>query len=312
MAAYQIERFIEVSVPPPRVFAVVADFNTWSTWSPWLIADPEAKVRITGTTGAVGSVYSWSGEVTGAGEMELRQAERDQRLELDLRFLKPFKTRADVSFELQPSATGTRLTWRMSGKMPWFLFWMIPMMKTFVGLDYHRGLLMLKDWIERGKIESKVTSHGVTPIGPLRMFGVRASAHVEQVGPVAKPAMERCQRLFGQHGLPMTGEGIAVYHRMDVKRGMLEFTIGRIVPESASLPGGGELHEWRLPAVRAFRVEHEGAYHHLGNGWSVANQITRYRKMKQSNAGAFEIYRPAPENSAPAGLKVDVFLPLKG
>lgn len=312
MPAYQIERSIEISVSPSRVFAVVSDFNTWSTWSPWLIAEPDATVRVTGRPGVLGSSYTWSGDVTGAGEMELRQAERDRRLEIELRFLKPFKTTAGVAFDLQATAGGTRLTWRMNGSMPWFLFWMIPMMKTFIGLDYHRGLLMLKDWIETGKIESKATPHGITPIGPLRMFGVRASAHVEKVGPIAKSAMERCQQLFEQSGLPLAGEGIAVYPRMDVKDGTLELIVGRIVPESATLPAGGELHEWRLPAARAFRVEHQGAYHHLGNGWSVANQITRHRKLKQSNAGAFEIYRAGPKDTPPAGAKVDIFLPLRG
>jgi hypothetical protein len=277
-----------------------------------LIADPGAKVSITGSPGGAGSTYTWSGEVTGDGEMELRQAQGDRRLEIELRFLKPFKTTAEVVFDLQPSAAGTRLTWRMDGRMPWFLFWMIPMMKTFVGLDYHRGLLMLKDWIETGKIESKVTPHGITLVGPLRMFGVRASAHVEQVGPTARPAMERCQQLFAQAGLPPSGEGIAVYHRMDVKRGTLDFTLGYLVPESAVLPAGLDLHEWKLPATRAFRVEHAGAYHHLGNGWSVANQLTRHRKLKQSKAGAFEIYRDSPQDTASARLRVDIFLPLRG
>ena len=312
MPAYQIERSILVSVPPSGVFAVVSDFNTWSSWSPWLIADPGATVRVSGEPGSVGSGYSWSGEVTGAGDMELRKVERGRRLEIELRFLRPFKSRAEVVFELQANPAGTLLTWRMSGSLPWFLFWMIPMLKTFVGLDYHRGLLMLKDWIETGRIDSKTTSHGVTPVGPLRMFGVRASAHLETVGTVGPPAMERSQQLFRQHGLPVTGEGIAVYHHLAVKTGMLDFIIGRVVPDSATLPKGTDLCEWRLPAVRAFRVEFEGAYHHLGNGWSVANQLARHHKLKQSNAGAFELYRPLVQGAAPTDRKVDIFLPLKG
>ncbi|MFO1449458.1 MAG: SRPBCC family protein [Opitutaceae bacterium] len=312
MPAYQVERSIAVSAPPSRVFSVVADFNTWSTWSPWLIADPGASVRVSGPPGSVGSGYAWCGDVSGAGEMEFRKVERDRRLEIELRFLKPFKSRANVEFELQPSPAGAVLTWRMSGSLPWFLFWMIPMLKTFVGQDYHRGLLMVKDWIETGKIESKTTPHGITPVGPLRMFGVRASAHLEEVGSIAPPAMDRCEQLFRKHGLPVTGEGIAVYHRLAVKTGRLDFIIGHLVPDSATLPTGAELAEWRLPAVRAFRVEFEGVHHHLGNGWSVANQITRHRKLKQSNAGAFELYRPLAPGAALANRTVDIFLPLKG
>ena len=35
----------------------------------------------------------------------------------------------------------------MRGALPWFLFWMRPAMETFIGMDYERGLKMLKDWL---------------------------------------------------------------------------------------------------------------------------------------------------------------------
>lgn len=311
MPAYRIERSIELSAPPSGVFKVVSDFSTWSAWSPWLIADPEAEVRITGTPRTVGSGYSWSGEVTGAGEMDLRRTEPDQRIEINLRFLKPFRSAADVTFTLGPSPSGTRLTWSMEGHLPWFLFWMIPVVRTFVGMDYHRGLLMLKDLIETGKIESRVTPQGIASVGPLRVVGVRTSSHVEAVGAAARPALARCQELFAQHGIPRDGAALAVYHRMDVKQGTFHFTIGHVVPESLSLPPDTGLHEWRLPAVRAFHVEHVGPYRHLGNGWSVANQLARHQKLKQSKFGAFELYRNSPDDTAAADLRVDIYLPLK-
>lgn len=312
MPAYRIERSIELSAPPSEVFKVVSDFSTWTAWSPWLIAEPDAVVRLSGTPRTVGSGYAWEGDVTGSGQMELRQVEPDRHLDIELTFLKPFKSVADVAFDLSPSAAGTRLTWSMGGTLPWFMFWMIPMMKTFLGMDYHRGLLMLKDWIETGKIQSKVTPRDVTSVGPLRMVGVRTSSQVEAVGASAQPAMERCQQLFEHHGLPRDGDAIAVYHRMDVKVGTFEFTIGHVVPESVALPAGSGLQEWRLPAVRAFHVEHVGAYRHLGNGWSVANQLARHRKLKQSKVGAYEVYRHSPKDSAAAELRVDIYLPLKG
>jgi predicted transcriptional regulator YdeE/uncharacterized protein YndB with AHSA1/START domain len=313
MPAYQIERSVEVSAPPAKVFDTIADFNVWKRWSPWLISDPEANVTVTGNPGEAGQLYTWEGEVTGSGEMRLLEADRGRHLKIDLRFLKPFKSTAAVAFDFQPGPSGgTRVKWRMEGSMPWFLFWMIPMMKTFLGMDFHRGLLMVKDWVESGRIDSKVTPHEVEQVGPMRVFGVRAQAHVEAVGPEAKPALERCERLFDQHGLQRTGACLAAYHKMDVKRGMLDFTIGFVVSDTVALPAGSGLSEWRLPLCRAFRVEHLGAYHHLGNGWSVANTLARHRKLKQSNAGAFEVYRSTPKDAPPGSQRVDIYLPLKG
>jgi hypothetical protein len=59
-----------------------------------------------------------------------------------------------------------------------------------------------------------------------------------------------------------------------------------------------------------FRVEHIGAYKHLGNAWSIAKQVVRYKKMKQCRVGTYEIYRtvpPTPEQE----LVTDIYLPLK-
>ncbi len=54
-----------------------------------------------------------------------------------------------------------------------------------------------------------------------------------------------------------------------------------------------------------------GNYDHLGNSWSAANQYARYRKLKQSKVGTFEIYRNTPNDTAPAELRTDIFLPLR-
>ncbi len=46
------------------------------------------------------------------------------------------------------------------------------------------------------------------------------------------------------------------------------------------MPAG--LSEWSAPASSAFRVEHIGSYDHCGNGWSVAQQHVRHKKIKLS------------------------------
>ena len=39
---------------------------------------------------------------------------------------------------------------------------MKPQMETFIGMDYERGLKMLKEWIETDKIESMTRVRGPT------------------------------------------------------------------------------------------------------------------------------------------------------
>lgn len=46
------------------------------------------------------------------------------------------------------------------------------MMKTFIGMDYERGLKMLKEWIETGTVLSKTNARGIETVRPMRMAGI--------------------------------------------------------------------------------------------------------------------------------------------
>ena len=152
MPKYQIDKSIVIQSDPERIYDVVADYNTWTTWSPWLIAEPMAKVTVTDDSSSIGSRYAWLGDITGQGELEHKQLKPAELVEDELRFIKPFKTICKTAFHLKREGSGTRLSWTMDASLPWFLFWMVPMMKTLIGMDYQRGLTMLKDLIETGNI----------------------------------------------------------------------------------------------------------------------------------------------------------------
>jgi len=115
---------------------------------------------------------------------------------------------------------------------------------------------------------------------------------------------------LAEHNLPTDGEMISVYHDFDMKAQVFDYTTGFVIPESAATVQS-ELSHWAFPTTKALSVEHIGSYDHLGNAWSAANQFARYKKLKQSKAGAFEIYKNDPKEPASADLRTEIFLPLK-
>ena len=310
MPGYHVARTIEIAASPQRVYEVVADYGTWTTWSPWLLADPDAKVTVSSPANQVGSTYVWDGSITGQGELQHRHLVAGKLVDDELRFLKPFKTTCATSFELQPTSGGTRLTWNMQGSMPWFMFWMIPMMKTFIGMDYQRGLGMIKDWIETGSIPSRIDVRGAQPVGPLRVAGIADSTPVGLVGKKMEQTFESARAEFAKAGIK-PGTPVSVYTRFRVKQGVFDYLSGFELASGQQLPAGTRLQLWELPAVQAFQVRHTGSYHHLGNAWSAANQIVRCRKLKQRSCGTFEIYRNCPGEVPDAELITDIYLPLK-
>jgi effector-binding domain-containing protein len=177
-------------------------------------------------------------------------------------------------------------------------------------MDYERGLRMLKEWIETGEVRSNTKILGVESVAPMQMVGIRKTCACSDIGPSMEAAFAEAEQKMGQSGLPIDGAAISVYHVFDMKRQMCDYTSGFVVPqETGSVPA--ELASWSAPAGRALRVEHLGSYEHLGNAWSAAQQVARYRKLKQSKVGAYEIYRNNPKETPASELRTEIFLPLK-
>lgn len=311
MPAYHVEKSIIIDADPTTVFNTIADYSRWTIWSPWLIAEPTAKVVVSADPSSVGSTYAWVGAVTGEGKLTHKVLEPGKRIEDELCFIKPFKSLCTSAFFLTPAGAGTKVSWHMDGSMPWFLFWMIPMLKTFIGMDYSRGLRMLKDLIETGTIPTKVEVQGKQPVPRFKMIGIKSACSVESVGASMDEAFKKAQREFEQFRLPTDGKMISVYTKFRVKEGVFEYISGFIVPESTQVPAQSSLKEWTMIAANAFKVTHIGPYHHLGNGWSVANQLVRFRKMKQHRCGTYEIYVTTPPDTEERALVTEIYLPLK-
>ncbi|MBC8352526.1 MAG: SRPBCC family protein [Planctomycetes bacterium] len=310
MPRYHVYRSNQINATPQKVFDTISDFRTWTTWSPWLGAEPDAKVTVTENASSIGSIYSWQGELVGQGEIEHRDLQPGRLIKEEIRFLKPFKSKSEVAFEMELVGDGTKLTWHMRGALPWFLFWMKPQMEVFIGMDYERGLKMLKELLETGQILSETKIRGVEPVGPLRMAGVRKKYSLNDIGPSMAAMLADATEKFSKHNLPTDGEPMSVYHDFDMKSGIFDYTAGFALPESVGSVSE-ELSCWSLSATKALRVDHIGSYENLGNAWSAANQFARYKKLKQSKAGAFEIYKNNPNDTSPADLRTEISLPLR-
>lgn len=139
-----------VDSDPARLHALIDDFHVWQTWSPWEGLDPDLERSYTGAPSGVGAHYAWRGNrKAGAGSMEIT-ASTPERIEVALRFLKPFKALSDITFELAPNGNGTDVTWRMTGEQRGAaaLFAKVMPMDKLVGTDFERGLAQLKSVAE--------------------------------------------------------------------------------------------------------------------------------------------------------------------
>jgi len=145
---YTVERSTTIAAPAERVYDQIADFHKWTSWSPWEDLDPALRRKYSGAELGAGAVYAWSGNrKAGEGRMEIVRAVDAERVDIDLQFVKPFKSRSDTSFVLTPEGDdSTRVLWTMSGKKTFMtkVMGVFSSMDKMIGPDFEKGLDRLR------------------------------------------------------------------------------------------------------------------------------------------------------------------------
>ena len=201
MPSYEVRKTIEIDAPRQRVHEVLVDYSQWPVWSPWLCAERDCKLTLHGSAGQPGHGQDWQGDVIGSGQMRLlstgEASATEQRLAMDLKFLKPFKSQADITFNLQAvDETRTRVEWVMDSSLPFFLFFMTSGIKAMIASDYQRGLLQLKDYIETGTSPTQSDVAGIVEVDEINYIGNPGSSAMDSIGVALE---DKLGSLFNQH-----------------------------------------------------------------------------------------------------------------
>jgi len=150
---YNVFRTVEIARPKREVFNYLRSLKNMDEWSPWAKKDPNMEKKFTGTDGEVGCVSYWNGNKdVGEGEQEIKKITEGERIDSELRFLKPFKSTSDCYVTVEDAAVGsTRVTWGFSGKnkFPMTIFSLFKSMDSMVGPDFEEGMASLKEILEK-------------------------------------------------------------------------------------------------------------------------------------------------------------------
>ena len=307
MAKMHISKSINVKAPVEKVYEAISDFNHWAKWSPWLIQEPEATVNVAEDS----KYYEWEGKRLGTGNMQITGESTNEWVDYDLTFLKPWKSTAKVRFELERDGEETKVTWLMDSGLPFFLFWMKKMMTAFIGMDYERGLNMLKDYAEDGEVHSKLDFKGETEFPGCKYVGIRTQTGLRNVGPAMQEDFGKMHSFFEQNKELIAGEPFSQYHKWDVVKEQVAYTSAFPVSEIPSdLPEGFVSGE--IPATRVYTVAHKGPYAHLGNAWSTLYNMQRSKVFKSNKKiNPFETYLNMPGEVPDNDLVSAVHFPVK-
>lgn len=307
MPKINVTRSATINSSIDNVYSKLNDFNHWVEWSPWLIMEEGVKVTIADDA----KYYEWKGERVGEGNMSITLEDGKNNIEYDLTFLKPWKSEAKVKFMLSDNNERTTVTWSMDSKLPFFMFWMKKMMEGFVGMDYERGLNMLKDYIEVGEVKSKLDWRGESDFSGTKYIGIETTCDIDKMDEAMPSDFGKLEELMQKNEDLATGHAYSIYHKWDIAKSKATYTacVGvTSIPEN--LPD--DFISGEIPGTKIYTLRHTGKYDHLGNAWSTMMGMARNKEFNQKRGiHPWEHYITNPKETEEDANITDVIFAIK-
>lgn len=307
MPKIHIEQSIEIKSSSQEVFDSLVDFKQWQKWSPWLILEGGVQLEYAED----GKSYEWSGNRIGAGRMRLEQTLPPTEVNFDLQFLKPYKSQAKVFFQIEEVGGVSLVTWSMDTSLPFYLGWMKKSLVANLNWDYRRGLLMLKDFLEKGEVASQLHEEKDVHFAGCLYVGTTSECSIEGMEESMSQDMRELSFWVDDEELDIQGEPMTIYHKVDRVNDLCAFTVAVPVfeyPEELPSP----FHTGKIPPLKATRITHEGPYHHLSNAWAMGNMMIQNKEIKPIKGfPPFEVYLNDPQDTADELLETAIYYPVK-
>jgi uncharacterized protein YndB with AHSA1/START domain len=151
---YAVVREITINKPKQEVFNYVKFLKNQDNYSKWAMMDPGMKKEYKGTDGTVGFVSAWDSKEdnVGAGEQEIKKITDSERIDMELRFKRPFEATDNAYMTTEAvDSNQTKVKWGFEGKMkyPMNVMLLCMDMDKMLGKDLDTGLSNLKNILEK-------------------------------------------------------------------------------------------------------------------------------------------------------------------
>jgi len=151
---YTIEREIVIHKSKGEVFNYVKYLKNQDYYSKWVMTDPQMKKDFKGTDGTAGFIFAWDSKDknAGKGEQEIKKVAEGERIDMEIRFERPFKNVSDTYMStgnVGPNQTKVKWVFGSKLKYPMNLMLLFMNFDKLLGRDMETSLATLKGILEK-------------------------------------------------------------------------------------------------------------------------------------------------------------------
>ncbi len=290
-----IEKNIVLETNIDNVWENIIDTDKKAVWSPWLILEKNCKQTTKWRKATVWYLETWDWTVVWSGEQIITDIVKNEHINYDLNFLKPFKSSNKASFVLEKlSDTSTKLTWKMQGTLPIFLFFLKKMMTVMVWKDFERGLSMLKSILEKWKLDTSTEFSWVDTLEKKYYIWTKTECVIKDIWNKISSSFTSLINITKEHNLgPLSY--FTIYNKADIVNDKFEIEACIEISENDfknfKLPIVSTYFLWFVDKMKVAVTTHYGSYDFIENSWTWAYMYLKPNKLKKNkNIPAIELY----------------------
>lgn len=306
---YKVTKSLIIKRHQRTMFAKIMDFESWSSWSPWLLHEPDAKVTYSSKCSEVGGSYSWDGSMIGAGKLTHERAEDSHEIIQKIEFTRPFRSQSKVSWLFENiDNDATKVTWDMEGQMPFLFRFMASSIAPAVGNDYELGLNLLNGVMDADSEHPQIEFSGITQIDDQKCLCKPFAGNMMEFQKVIESTYTKLQQ---QAASAATGSPFVAYHKVNLKKDYYELDFALPIADDNVAPGDFESKE--ILGGKFFCTNMSGDYRFIKLVWNCAFNHARMCKHRiDKNRPSLEIYTTNPlEVKHSNELVTRICLPIK-
>jgi len=146
---FVVQRDRVVQAAPERILPLIEDLRAFNTWNPFVVGKPAMPLAYTGPDRGAGAVNAFGPGQGGKGQLSIVQVE-PRRVLMRLDMDEPLEAHNDIVFALQPEGSATRVSWSMTGAVPFFakMIHVLVDMDKMIGSEMEKGLANLARTVE--------------------------------------------------------------------------------------------------------------------------------------------------------------------
>ncbi len=304
-----VERSIEINKPIDEVYDLAIDFNTFTSWSPWVEVEQKAVFNVLNDTKGVGSKIEWDGDTIGRGYIERYKTIKDELIESDLVFTNPFENKAKDIMRFEPTVNGTKVTWANQMELEYpFGRYLGLFIESFLSSDLEKGLGKLKNYCDT---TIKTPMFKITEEKNISSFyyfiADSSKLSSTDITRSLSSAYRELLQFYAKNKLEAPKEQIVLTTRQTEDKQC--FKAGFFASDT-SIAAKGRVQKGVLRADNALKCVFVGAYK---NGYLAYRQLNNYMKARnfEPNGRPWEIYSSDFKATAEKDLTTYIIYPVK-